>query len=468
MHKKTEEKTNHLNAMLCTACSVHQLIAKEKDRDRLIKVACEQLVETRGYYAAWIILADENKAVASTAETGLGKELLLSLAKLKVAEFPGCTQKALAQSDVVALDKPAPFCRDCPLSTGCRNKGTMAVRLEYDKKIYGFLMVSVLKEFAGEEKEKDLLKEMVGDISFALHALAVKEEGKKTQIALEDTHQKLNQTQEQLIQSSKMAAMGQLAAGISHELNQPLTGIKGFAQAGLMKLEENNSVRYDLNKIVEQSDRMDKIIQNIRLFARKSEFKMEELDINKPIEDSLMLLGEQFKLHNICLKKSLAKRLPKIKGNANELQQVFLNLLTNARDSVNSLKDPERGEVIVETSLSKDKKNIEAAFIDTGRGITKKDLKNIFNPFFTTKSPDGGMGLGLSIVYRIVESHQGKIEVESKEDKKTSFRITLPIVKGKDESTHQNITSVNGERYFLHIERFANKIKCPYLYGLDS
>ncbi len=251
-------------------------------------------------------------------------------------------------------------------------------------------------------------------------------EPKKAEEELKNAYQELKQSQQQLIQSAKMAAMGQLASGVCHELNQPLTGIKGFAQVALMDLDEKSPIRKDLQKIVAQADRMDEIIKNVRHFARKSEFKMEELDINQPLEASLILLSQQLRVHNIQLKKSLAKDLPKIEGDKNELQQVFLNLITNARDSIDSAKNRSDGELIVKSSLSKDKKNIEITFKDTGYGISKEDLPNIFNPFFTTKSPDGGIGLGLSITYRIIENHKGTIQVFSEEGKGATFKITLP------------------------------------------
>ena len=266
-----------------------------------------------------------------------------------------------------------------------------------------------------------------GEIVAAVHIVKDITKRKKAEQQLADAYQELRDTQEQLIQSSKMAAMGQLAAGISHEINQPLTGIKGFAQAALMELEDGNPIRKDLQRIVEQSDRIDKIIQNVRLFARKSDFKLEELDVNKPIEDSLMLLGEQLRVHNIRLNKSLATDLPKIKGDTNQLQQVFLNIITNARDAIDCLKRPEGGDITVESSLNRDRTAIEITFKDNGCGIPSEDLENIFNPFFTTKSTEGGIGLGLSIAYRIIENHRGRIDVESKVGEGTTFKIYLPL-----------------------------------------
>ncbi len=266
-----------------------------------------------------------------------------------------------------------------------------------------------------------------GEITQVISIIRDVTERKKAEQSLQETYQKLKETQEQLIQAEKMSAIGQLAAGISHELNQPLTGIKGFSQAILMDLDKDNPINEDLRKIIEQANRMDKIIQRIRLFARKSDFKIQEFDINQPIEDSFLLLNKQLSVHNVQVEKSLSKNLPRVQGDPNQLEQVFLNLITNARDAINSLNSSKGEKITIKTSLSKDKKHIEITFKDTGCGICKGDLTNIFNPFFTTKFPDGGTGLGLSLVYRIIENHKGKISVKSKEGKGTTVRILLPI-----------------------------------------
>jgi PAS domain S-box-containing protein len=307
----------------------------------------------------------------------------------------------------------------CPLKEVLRKREAVQVEhVHYEKngsKRYVLVYADPIFEDKGEIVQ---MIEYVIDIT----------DRKKAQEALQHAYSQLKDTQEQLIQSNKIAAIGQLAAGISHELNQPLTGIKGFAQAALMELKDNNSLRDDLQRIIEQADRMDRIIKNVRLLARKSEFEQEELDITQPIQDALMLLKEQLKLHNIQVKTFLAKNLPPIRGDPTQLQQVFLNFITNARDAIDSVEKLEGGELIIKTSLSKDKKNIEIVFQDTGCGISKENLNNIFNPFFTTKSPKGGIGLGLSIAYRIIESQRGKIEVESIEGKGTTFKIILPVI----------------------------------------
>ena len=298
------------------------------------------------------------------------------------------------------------------------------------------IAVELMKEGAYDYVVKDFSYESVLPVKIkgAMDRYKSKKERKKIEQTLEESeeryrllYQKLKETQEELIQSGKMAAMGQLAAGISHELNQPLTGIKGFSQAAAMELGEENPIRKDLDRIIEQVDRMDEIIQSIRFFARKSEFRLREIDINQPIEGAFILVNEQLKLNNIKVRKKLTKGLPGISGDMNQLQQAFINLIVNAKDAVNSLRNSDGGEIIIETMLNEDKKNINVIVEDTGCGISKEKLDYIFNPFFTTKSPDGGMGLGLSIVYRIIGKHNGRIEVESEEGKGATFKIVLPV-----------------------------------------
>lgn len=252
-------------------------------------------------------------------------------------------------------------------------------------------------------------------------------ERKKAEENLKAAYEKLKQTQQQLIQTSKMVAMGQLAAGISHELNQPLTGIKGFAQIISIDLDEGHPLKKDLEKIIEQANRMDAIIKNVRFFARKSDFILKKINVCEPLEKALALLSQQLTVHDISINKVIAENLPEIQGDPNQLQQVYINLITNAYDAINSRLESKGGQISIKVFLSDDRQNIEIVLEDNGSGMSKAVLENIFNPFFTTKSPGGGMGLGLSIVYRIIENHKGSINVESKEGKGTIVRIRFPV-----------------------------------------
>ncbi|HOW43268.1 MAG TPA: ATP-binding protein [Candidatus Omnitrophota bacterium] len=271
------------------------------------------------------------------------------------------------------------------------------------------------------------LKHHSGMITVALVVANDISERKQAEQALQEAYKKLQDTQQQLIHSSKMTAMGQLAAGISHELNQPLTGIRGFAQVALLDIEPQHKVRADLQKIVDQTERMEKIIQNVRSFARKTDFKVQACDLNRAVEDSLSLLKAQLKVHNIRMRVELQPDLPHVLGDLNQLQQVLINLITNARDAIESVKRPEPGEILVRTVGLQQAHAAQLQVADNGCGIPQEQMESIFNPFFTTKSPSGGLGLGLSIVYRIIENHKGSISVESVVGKGTTFTILLPV-----------------------------------------
>jgi signal transduction histidine kinase len=240
---------------------------------------------------------------------------------------------------------------------------------------------------------------------------------------LEEANKTLRETQAQLIQASKMAAMGQFGAGVAHELNQPLAGISGYTDLLLLKLEEDSPQYRYAKKIEDQVTRMTKIINNLRTFARQSKFEYAEVDINQPIDDALMLLGEQLRSHNIKVKRELIAELPKVYADANQLEQVFLNLISNAKDAMDVRGS---GTLTIHSAASEEHDCVEVLVADTGIGMETNVINDIFNPFFTTKDVGKGTGLGLSISLGIIEDHCGKIEVHSIQGKGTVFRVALP------------------------------------------
>ena len=243
---------------------------------------------------------------------------------------------------------------------------------------------------------------------------------------LEQANKSLRETQAQLIQASKMAAMGQFGAGVAHELNQPLAGISGYTDLLLLKMENETPEWRYAKKIEDQCVRMTKIVSNLRTFARQSKFEYAETDINQPIDDALMLLGEQLRSHNIKVRRDLATGLPKVMADANQLEQVFLNLISNAKDAI----DPKGGGNITIISRKSERPDfVEMLVMDDGTGMDATTVSDIFNPFFTTKDVGKGTGLGLSISLGIIEDHGGRIEVHSAKDVGTAFRITLPVTK---------------------------------------
>ncbi|MBI3543014.1 MAG: PAS domain S-box protein [Deltaproteobacteria bacterium] len=249
-------------------------------------------------------------------------------------------------------------------------------------------------------------------------------------VDLEKANAELKAMQETLVQSGKLAALGELAAGIAHELNQPLTAIKGFAQearsaASSPKGCDTAYVGSCLGEVVQGADKMEKIISHLRNFTRKSTEDFAWVDVHAVIEESLVMLDKQLSARGIKVERGFDATLPKVWCNPFQLEQVFINLATNARDAIEA-KASGSGRITIETRAEGDDL-VEIRFADDGCGIPDSVKAKIFNPFFTTKEVGKGMGLGLSISYGILSRINASILVESGADRGTTFTIKLPV-----------------------------------------
>lgn len=196
--KRAEESVEHLNRVLRAINNVNQLIAREKDRDRMLQGVCDLLIETRGYHNAWIALFDESAAVIATAEAGLDDRFSPLRERLKRGELTACGRRALAQSGVVVIQDPCSTCVDCPLAANYAGRGAMTDRLEHRGKVYGLLTVSIPAHLAALEDEQILLREVAGDIAFALQAINTEEEQKRAEEALRESEERLRQVVENM------------------------------------------------------------------------------------------------------------------------------------------------------------------------------------------------------------------------------------------------------------------------------
>ena len=236
---------------------------------------------------------------------------------------------------------------------------------------------------------------------------------------------KLQETHLQLVSSEKMASLGKLAAGIAHEINNPLGGILIYSSLMMEDLPEEDSRRGDLARIVQEAGRCKEIVKSLLEFARQTEPRMEPTDINRAINDGLFFLVNQALFHNIQIVKKFDPFLPFVRGNGSQLKQVFMNIIVNAAEAMHG-----SGTLTITTSPAPDRKMVFVEFTDTGEGIPEENLTRIFDPFFTTKEVGKGTGLGLATSYGIVEDHGGKINVKSKVGVGTTFTIELPIHQG--------------------------------------
>jgi len=257
--------------------------------------------------------------------------------------------------------------------------------------------------------------------------LSILEDTNEAKKKLEAAMEELKKTQQQLIQSGKLAGIGQIAAGVAHEINNPLTSIMGFAQLTMSRRDIDDTLRTDLSTIEKEAKRCITIIENLLNFARPQEPQKTEININNVIDAALKIMEYSITREKIDIVKKYTEALPLVLGDSYQLQQVFMNIILNAVHAM-----PRGGNLTISTRLQKteNREQIEIAFQDTGIGIPDDIKDKIFEPFFTTSYKSGykGTGLGLSISYSIVQAHGGRIEVESAMGKGSTFRVILPLV----------------------------------------
>ncbi|NTW60150.1 MAG: HAMP domain-containing protein [Nitrospirae bacterium] len=261
-------------------------------------------------------------------------------------------------------------------------------------------------------------RDEIGDMAESFNQMA---EG------LDTREQELQASQAALIQSEKMAAFGQLGAGIAHEIKNPLAGIIGLAQLLLRKVDKDSPLYENLAMIEKEARRSKTITENLLRFARQEKMEFTKIDLNAVAMESAAIVDHQLGINQIRLKKELAPRLPQIIGNANQLQQVLMNLMINAQQAM----EGSPGSVTLSTRLL-DAETIELRVTDTGPGIPPDIQAKIFEPFFTTKTAGKGTGLGLSVSYGIIKDHKGDVRVESTVGKGSAFVITLPAAPASD------------------------------------
>ena len=249
----------------------------------------------------------------------------------------------------------------------------------------------------------------------------------------------------QLFQASKMTTLGEMSAGIAHELNQPLNAIKIGSDFLKKQIEKNRPIKdNELHQVVAavsaQVNRASEIIQSLREFGRKPDFRKEKINLNQTIKDVMKIIGQQLSLQNINVVYDLDESAPTILANKNRMEQVIFNLVTNARDAVENreaLPGDTQENIIVISTWSEQRTHLNLTISDTGTGIPEENIQKIFEPFYTTKEVGKGMGLGLSITYGIIRDFGGTINVESRPEGGSSFHLRFPLSKkaGHQEKT---------------------------------
>lgn len=285
-----------------------------------------------------------------------------------------------------------------------------------DRPVYYCVWRDITERKETEEKLNRALKEAERSRMVLSSMLA---DNNQIRAKLEEHIEELKHTQAMLIQSEKLASLGRLVSEVAHEVNNPLMVISGNAQLSLMAEAGNEEVKSNLSVIIDECQRAKGIVQRLLRFSRPSKGVLKQVEVNKTIEAVVSILEQQFKLINVSIERVYQEGLPCVFLDEQQMQEVFMNLLNNAKDAM-----PDGGCITIRTSLSGGSVRID--FQDTGVGMTEEVKKKIFEPFFTTK--DKGTGLGLAVCYGIVKAHNGTLTFESEVNKGTTLTIFLPFL----------------------------------------
>jgi len=257
---------------------------------------------------------------------------------------------------------------------------------------------------------------------------------RETTVEVQRREQELRDKQEQLVQAGKLATLGELTAGVAHELNNPLNNTSLFVGNAIDRLElggtDNGRIVTELRHAMQQVRKATEIISHLRTFGRAAPVSREPISLRQVIERALSLMQAQLRVREVEVTVDLGVAEPVVVGNAIQLEQVFINLLTNARDAV---ADSPRKAIGISAAVGP--AAVEIAVADTGHGIPPELEQRIFDPFFTTKEVGKGMGLGLSITYGIIKEHGGTISVVSAPGEGAAFLIHLPLAPAATEET---------------------------------
>jgi two-component system, NtrC family, sensor kinase len=281
--------------------------------------------------------------------------------------------------------------------------------LKFRDHIAGILRIFFSRSRPVSKDERDFLVSLTDQCACAIEKARLIEEQK-------------NRYDQLALHTEKLSALGRMAAGIAHEINNPLAGILLYSSNLYKKVPREGPLKEGFEIIMRETQRCKVIIQDLLEFARDKEPKKSRADVTPIIEKSLSMLENEFRLQHIQIEKHLSPHLSEIYLDTNQMQQVFVNLLLNAAQAIE-----ENGTITVRSRMDPAREHIVIDIIDSGCGIPAEHLSRIFEPFFSTKK--NGSGLGLAVSYGIVKNHQGQLEVSSRPGKGARFTVTLPVIK---------------------------------------
>jgi len=429
--KQFEEELRVLNTLMK---AVHRFL----DLEDVYRVALDMIISTENVDMVMIYLVDkEKKEAVLKAQRNLPE---FYIKKAGIIPYPkGITWKVIESGKVLNIKNAQEDPNIGPAGRELGHHSLLGIPIFLNNKVIGVIWFLSYKERKFSEREVRLLSALGDQIALAVARAKMLEE--------------IKTAQEQLIQSEKLASLGQLISSIAHEINNPLTPIIGYSQILLMQPDIDEKRKRSLEVIHSSAQRVVKIIEKLLSFSRKYKPVRTYEDINHLVEQSLEFREYQLKLDNIEIVKDLEPGLPKTMVDPNQIQQVLTNIILNAEQAMS--ESPGHGQLKVQTGIKK-KNTIEISFSDDGPGIPKDVIGKVFDPFFTTKEPGKGTGLGLAVAYGIIKEHGGEIHVSSREGEGATFVIELPVLEqqvvlecDKEEKIPKIPNTIKGKRILI-------------------
>ncbi|OQX26806.1 MAG: hypothetical protein BWK80_08480 [Desulfobacteraceae bacterium IS3] len=412
-HSREKERVAHVNAVLNAIREINRLITKEKDRNRLIKGACESLITNRGYYNAWIILADDFGTLLGSAEAGLGKKIFAITEKIKKGDPTYCCKKSLEMSDVLSIENPFSTCLQCPISGSYKGRGAMSARLEHKGKIYGILTVSVPAVLSRQPEEHGLFKNIADYIAFALHNIEAQEERRRAEETLRKAHDELERrvkerTKELELLSSRILNAHEeerkrIAGDLHDGIGQSLSAIKFMVETTLESMKKENTVA-DISSLESLVPMLQKASEEVRTIV---------MNLRPSMLDDLGILAtvrwffRQFRSVYACIRLEERINIPE-NAVPDVLKTIIFRVLQEAMNNIAK----HSGADFVRVYLEKTQRSIDLVILDNGRGF---DLASL-SATAASGETSGGLpekGFGITGMKERTELSGGKFCIES-------------------------------------------------------
>jgi signal transduction histidine kinase len=409
---------------------VEQIISLT-DVQEVAQISAELMARNFAYELTMVALAEGpgNKLTIAGMGGSAADLVQQELRRMDDAREDGIMMRVVVTGQNVLVNDAAqnPFYRSVP---NWEAGSEMCVALKDGDRILGVVDVESQRKNAFSQNDLLVLESLAGILSSVISSAEQYQKLQATVDQLRSAREELQErvaaqrmTEGRLVQAAKLAAVGEMAAGIAHELNNPLTTVSGFTELVLEELPADAEIRNDLDLVLREAQRARAVVRRMLDFARQSESVRVRSDMNEIVTDVLALVNHLLRTSGIQLYTQLASDLPWISVDRNQMKQVILNLIHNALHAM-----PTGGELHITTARRRRDRQewLTICLTDTGTGIAPENLERIFEPFFTTRSKDGGTGLGLSVSYGIVADHGGVIDAESQVGKGSAFTIWLP------------------------------------------